>query len=123
MIDAITTNETRFFREPRQFEFLMQKVFPRWRADAEQRSRSKRVRIWSAGCSSGEEPYTLSMLLEQASSIGGRLGRADSSHGHFESRAGKGVQGNLSHGEVGRITAGLIAQFYAARNGEIVTVR
>ena len=45
MIDAITTNETRFFREPRQFEFLMQKVFPRWRADAEQGSRSKRVQV------------------------------------------------------------------------------
>jgi chemotaxis protein methyltransferase CheR len=65
MIDAITTNETRFFREPRQFEFLMQKVFPRWRADVERGSRSKRVRIWSAGCSSGEEPYTLAMLLER----------------------------------------------------------
>lgn len=65
MIDAITTNETRFFREPRQFDFLMQKVFPRWRADAEHGSRSSRVRIWSAGCSSGEEPYTLAMLLER----------------------------------------------------------
>jgi chemotaxis protein methyltransferase CheR len=63
MIDAITTNETRFFREPRQFEFMMQEVFPRWRGDAERRLRSKRVRIWSAGCASGEEPYTLAMLL------------------------------------------------------------
>ncbi len=63
MIDAITTNETRFFREPRQFEFLVQRVFPRWRADAEHRLRPKRVRIWSAGCSSGEEPYTVAMLL------------------------------------------------------------
>jgi chemotaxis protein methyltransferase CheR len=65
MIDAITTNETRFFREPRQFEFMIQKVFPRWRADAERGSRPKRVRIWSAGCSSGEEPYTLAMLLDK----------------------------------------------------------
>jgi chemotaxis protein methyltransferase CheR len=63
MIDAITTNETRFFREPRQFEFLVRQVFPRWQADAEQRLRPRRVRIWSAGCSSGEEPYTLAMLL------------------------------------------------------------
>ena len=63
MIDAITTNETRFFREPRQFEFLVQRVLPSWQADAEQGSRPKRVRIWSAGCSSGEEPYTLAMLL------------------------------------------------------------
>jgi chemotaxis protein methyltransferase CheR len=63
MIDAITTNETRFFREPRQFEFMVQKAFPHWRAEADRRSRSKRVRIWSAGCSSGEEPYTVAMLL------------------------------------------------------------
>ncbi len=63
MIDAITTNETRFFREPRQFEFLVQRVFPGWRTDAEHRLRARRVRIWSAGCSSGEEPYTVAMLL------------------------------------------------------------
>jgi chemotaxis protein methyltransferase CheR len=63
MIDAITTNETRFFREPRQFDFMLQQVLPRWRAEAEQRLRPKRVRIWSAGCSSGEEPYSLAMLL------------------------------------------------------------
>jgi chemotaxis protein methyltransferase CheR len=63
MIDAITTNETRFFREPKQFEFLVRRVFPRWQTDAERGSRSRRVRIWSAGCSSGEEPYTVAMLL------------------------------------------------------------
>jgi chemotaxis protein methyltransferase CheR len=63
MIDAITTNETRFFREPRQFEFLVQHVFPRWRSNTEPGLRPKQVRIWSAGCSSGEEPYTVAMLL------------------------------------------------------------
>ncbi len=63
MIDAITTNETRFFREPRQFQFLVQNVFPQWRAQAEARLRAKKIRIWSAGCSSGEEPYTVAMLL------------------------------------------------------------
>jgi len=63
MIDAITTNETRFFREPRQFEFLVQDVFPRWRLLADRGARSKSIKIWSAGCSSGEEPYTIAMLL------------------------------------------------------------
>jgi len=63
MIDAITTNETRFFREPKHFEYLANTVFPRWRKLVGQGLRSKRIRIWSAGCSSGEEPYSLAMLL------------------------------------------------------------
>jgi chemotaxis protein methyltransferase CheR len=62
MIDAITTNETRFFREARQFEFLVQRIFPRCHAEADEGA-PKRLRIWSAGCSSGEEPYTLAMLV------------------------------------------------------------
>jgi chemotaxis protein methyltransferase CheR len=63
MIDAITTNETRFFREPRQFEFLVQQVFSRWQVEAEHQMRPRRIRIWSTGCSSGEEPYSVAMLL------------------------------------------------------------
>lgn len=63
MIDAITTNETRFFRDPRHFEFLEARAIPRWRAEAQQGIRSRTVRVWSAGCSSGEEPYSLAMLL------------------------------------------------------------
>ena len=63
MVDAITTNETRFFRDPRHFEFLEQRVIPRWRAEAQQGRRRKTIRLWSAGCSSGEEPYSLAMLL------------------------------------------------------------
>jgi len=63
MIDCITTNETRFFREPRHFEFLAQTVFPRWREEVSTGARAARIRIWSAGCSSGEEPYSLAMML------------------------------------------------------------
>jgi len=63
MIDCITTNETHFFREPRHFDFLVQKVFPRWQQEAVAGTRPMRVRIWSAGCSSGEEPFSLAMLL------------------------------------------------------------
>jgi chemotaxis protein methyltransferase CheR len=63
MIDCITTNETRFFREPRHFDYLAQHVFPKWHQEAAARQRPTRLRIWSAGCSSGEEPYSLAMLL------------------------------------------------------------
>jgi chemotaxis protein methyltransferase CheR len=63
MIDCITTNETHFFREPRHFDFLSQQVFPRWQEEAAIGQRTTHLRIWSAGCSSGEEPYSLAMLL------------------------------------------------------------
>lgn len=66
MIDAITTNETRFFREPVHFEFLAHSVFPIWHRQAEEGRRPKKIRVWSAGCSSGEEPYSLAMLLAKS---------------------------------------------------------
>lgn len=63
MLDAICTNETHFFREPRHFEFLAERLFPAWRDEADAGRRPRRVRIWSAACSTGEEPYTLAMSL------------------------------------------------------------
>ena len=63
LINAICTHETHFFREPRQFEYLEQVILPRWRAAAETGQRPKRVRAWSAGCSSGEEPFSIAMSL------------------------------------------------------------
>jgi chemotaxis protein methyltransferase CheR len=59
MVDVLTTNKTNFFREPQHFDYLLREVFPRWRAERRPRS------VWSAGCSSGEEPYTLGMLLRE----------------------------------------------------------
>src|SRR5262245_51780568 len=56
MLDCICTNETHFFRQPRHFEFLEQAVFPTWKADAAQRQRERLIRVWSAGCATGEEP-------------------------------------------------------------------
>jgi len=61
LVDAISTNETHFFREPRQFEFLESRVFPEWAARAEAGRMSRRVRVWSAACSTGEEPYSVAM--------------------------------------------------------------
>jgi chemotaxis protein methyltransferase CheR len=63
MLDCICTNETRFFREPRHFEFLAGQVFPRWQGEAEAGRRPRRARVWSAACSTGEEPYSLAMSL------------------------------------------------------------
>ena len=63
MLDRVVTNETRFFREPKQFEFLETTVLPAWRAEAERGGRARRVRVWSAGCSTGQEPYSIAMTL------------------------------------------------------------
>ncbi len=63
LLDAICTHETRFFREPRHFEFLEREVLPRWRAQGATDTGGRRVRVWSAGCSTGEEPFTLAMVL------------------------------------------------------------
>lgn len=60
MLAALTTNVTRFFREPHHFEHLEQKVLPRL---AEVAKAGGRVRIWSAACSSGEEPYSIALTL------------------------------------------------------------
>ena len=56
MVDMLTTNKTSFFRENLHFDFLRQRVLP-------QLSNS-RVRIWSAGCSSGEEAYSIAMVIK-----------------------------------------------------------
>jgi chemotaxis protein methyltransferase CheR len=63
MLDAVCTNETHFFREPRQFEYLESAIVPAWRAAASAGQRTKSIRVWSAACSTGEEPYSIAMLL------------------------------------------------------------
>lgn len=58
-IDAITTNKTDFFREPRHFDLLTKMVLPEFS------SLRGPVLVWSAACSSGEEPYTIAMVLSE----------------------------------------------------------
>ncbi|MGH7592046.1 MAG: CheR family methyltransferase [Gemmatimonadales bacterium] len=63
LINAICTHETQFFREPRQFEYLADQLIPRWLTAARNGTRSRTLRVWSAACSSGEEPYSVAMTL------------------------------------------------------------
>jgi chemotaxis protein methyltransferase CheR len=60
LLDALTTNKTDFFREPQHFEFLVNTVLPSLGVPSR-----VRFRAWSAGCSSGEEPYSLAMVLSE----------------------------------------------------------
>lgn len=66
MLDLLLTNETSFFREPAQFAFLEQTLIPGWINEAAAGTRNRLVRIWSAGCSTGEEPFSVAMLLRDA---------------------------------------------------------
>src|SRR5438270_7315858 len=58
--DLVTTNETYFFREPAQLAAFAEEIIP----DILSRKSMRKIRIWSAGCSSGEEPYSIAMLLQ-----------------------------------------------------------
>lgn len=57
-VDLLTTNETFFFREPKHFDYLRERIVPDWRGGGPRR-------VWSAASSSGEEAYTLAMLLAE----------------------------------------------------------
>ena len=65
-INAITTNLTAFFRENHHFESLKADIIP---ALMKRNAASKRIRIWSAGCSTGEEPYTIGMVLKMITAL------------------------------------------------------
>jgi len=61
MMDMVSTNKTDFFREPVHFEYLHSTVLPELLFN----NRNRYLKIWSAGCSSGEEPYTIAMSLNE----------------------------------------------------------
>ena len=63
-LDSITTNLTRFFRNQPHFDALINYVIPHVIENKKQAMGDRKIKIWSAGCSTGEEPYTLAMLLK-----------------------------------------------------------
>jgi chemotaxis protein methyltransferase CheR len=67
MIDAVTTNKTDFFREPAHFQYLTESALPEF-LNEYMNGVKKKFTVWSAGCSSGEEPYTLAIVLNEFAS-------------------------------------------------------
>ncbi|UCD52939.1 MAG: protein-glutamate O-methyltransferase [Phycisphaerales bacterium] len=65
LVDSLSTNLTKFFREDQHFEYLRTQLLPRIIA-SRQRTGTFRIRAWSAGCSSGEEPYSIAITLLEA---------------------------------------------------------
>jgi chemotaxis protein methyltransferase CheR len=66
MLDAICTNETWFFRNRKQFELLGENLAREWRHGLKAEGRSRTLRIWSAACATGEEPFSIAMVLADA---------------------------------------------------------
>ncbi len=64
LMNVVTTNETSFFRNPPQLKAFSDEVLPQMlKEKSENKAGGKKIKIWSAGCSTGEEPYTLSIIL------------------------------------------------------------
>ncbi len=58
MLDLLSTNKTDFFREPKHFDYLRERILPALEPE-------RRIRIWSSACSTGEEPYTIAITLHE----------------------------------------------------------
>jgi len=71
LLDAISTNLTSFFRESKHFDFMVDRFLPEVVA-SRKKGGARRLRIWSAGCSTGEEPYSIAMAVLEALPEAGR---------------------------------------------------
>jgi len=65
LVDSLSTNLTKFFREDQHFAYLQSQLLPRV-LESKQKAHHLRMRGWSAGCSTGEEPYSIAIILQEA---------------------------------------------------------
>lgn len=91
LFDSVTINETYFFREPQQLEVLVNDVVPK----VIEKKKTKNLKIWSAACSTGEEPYTIIMLLAEKGILSAEILASDISDNVLHS-AKKAVYGSYS---------------------------
>jgi len=117
IVDAITTNETLFFRDTSPFDLLRHKIVPEL-IDRRARSGASQIRIWSAACSTGQEIYSIAILLKELlgdpDRYGVRLVGTDISD-HAVARASRGLYNAT---EVGRGLGDPLREKYFARTPE-----
>ncbi len=101
VIEAMTTNESYFYRDNKPFDILCDEVLPRI-VEARKAAGAKNIRIWSAACSSGQEPYTICMILKQHPEL-------------LQGMAVEIVATDLSGEIIAKAKAGIYSQFEAQR--------
>ena len=116
LIDAITTNETSFFRDKKPFDFFYEKILPDFATNQQCRGRLK---VWSAACSTGQEAYSLAMLakefqLRQRSGLTLQIVGTDIA----DSVLARAKEGNFSRHEVMRGIPSPFLEKYFRREGE-----
>lgn len=119
VVDALTTNETMFFRDGAPFEALRERLIPELAARA---GAVRQVRVWSAACSTGQEPYTLAMLMREHPALVGwdiQIVATDFSLNAL----GQAAAGRYSEFEVGRGLPPALRDKYFTRNGPEWVVR
>ena len=112
LIDVVTTNKTDFFREPKHFTYLVENALPEL-TSLNQGGRP--LLVWSAGCSTGEEPYTLAIVLSEYGLTHPGFRFQDTGHRHLDHGAGQGGDGRLLRRDRGPGAAALQAQVLHAQ--------
>lgn len=112
LVDVISTNHTHFFREEKHFDWLRSVLLPQWRA----RKESEPFRVWSAASSSGEEPYTIALVLAEFFGLDGKwtIDATDIST-RVLARAGQGV---YAAEKIAPVPAELLRRYFQRGTGE-----
>lgn len=121
LIDSISTNFSFFFREHKHFDYFSKTVLPLL-VERQKKRNSKNIRIWSAGCSTGEEPYTIVMLMLEFFGIEYAMWNAGVLATDISTRAlKKAMKGIYSQDKIRHVPAGLNKKFFnKADEGKLV---
>lgn len=114
MLDSVTTNLTRFFRNQPHFDAFEKYVIPHV-LEEKKKTGDRTIRVWSAGCSTGEEPYTIAMLLKRILPAGFDFTVTASDISLKSLMVGQ--QGFYADSKVDGIPADFLAQYFTKTNG------
>lgn len=121
-VNAITTNKTDFFREPHHFTYLAERWAGERQAEAS-RGGSRRLRVWCAASSTGEEPYTIAMVLSEAGMVPPAWDLKILASDIDTDVLGQASEGIYSMERVAPIPEPLLKRYFLRRVGEKAAVR